>query len=93
MNLKDKLQSLSRNLKSELNFYRLVMDDPRAPKSAKLLLGIAISYALFPFDLIPDFIPVIGYLDDLVIVGGLVMLAMKLVPEEVLKENRERMTG
>lgn len=92
MNLKDKLKSLSQNLKSELKFYRLVLEDPRTPKLAEFLLGIATSYALLPFDIIPDFIPVIGYLDDVVIVGGLVMLAMKIVPKEVLTENRERMT-
>ncbi len=91
MNIKDKLKTLSQNLKSELKFYRLILEDPRTPKSAKLLLGIAISYALFPFDLIPDFIPVIGYLDDIVIVGGLAMLAMKIVPKEILKENRDSM--
>lgn len=91
MNIKDKLKTLSQNLKSELRFYRLVLEDPRTPKFAKLLLGIAISYTLLPFDLIPDFIPVIGYLDDVVIVGGLVMLAMKIVPKEILKENRDMM--
>lgn len=91
INIKNKLKSFPQNLKSELKFYRLVLEDPRTPKSAKLLLGIAISYALFPFDLIPDFIPVIGYLDDVVVVGGLAMLAMKIVPKEVLKETGERM--
>ena len=91
MNLKNRLRTLSQNLKSELNFYRLVLEDPRTPRSARLLLGMAISYVLFPFDLIPDFVPVIGYLDDVVIAGGLVLLAMKLIPKEVLRETRERL--
>jgi uncharacterized membrane protein YkvA (DUF1232 family) len=91
MNLKNRLRTLSQNLKSEFNFYRLVLEDPGTPRSARLLLGMAVSYALLPCDLIPDFIPVIGYLDDVVIVGGLVLLAMKLIPKEVLREKRERL--
>lgn len=93
MNMKDKLGGLSRKLKSEIKFHRLVLADPRTPKSAKLLLGMAIFYALLPFDLVPDFLPVIGYLDDLIIVGGLAMLAMRLIPKELVKENRERIAG
>jgi uncharacterized membrane protein YkvA (DUF1232 family) len=57
------------------------------------MLGLAVSYALCPFDLMPDFIPVIGYLDDVVIAGGLAVLALKLVPEEVLREKREEILG
>jgi len=59
---------------------------------AKVLLGMAIGYLLLPFDLIPDFIPVIGQLDDLLIVPGLIYLALKMIPDEVMAECRRKVT-
>ena len=56
---------------------------------AKVISFCAVAYALSPIDLIPDFIPVLGYLDDLIIVPVLVWLALKLVPIDVLKQSRE----
>jgi uncharacterized membrane protein YkvA (DUF1232 family) len=55
---------------------------------AKILLGLALGYLFLPFDLIPDFIPVIGQLDDLFVIPVLVFLALKLVPEQVVTEKR-----
>lgn len=55
------------------------------------MLGLAIGYLLLPFDLIPDFIPVIGYLDDAVIVPGLIYLALKMIPNEIILECREKL--
>lgn len=82
MDFVDKLKSASQSLKSNIEYFRSIRQDPRTPRLAKILLGIAIAYALCPIDLIPDFIPVIGYLDDVVIVGVLVMLGMRMVPRE-----------
>ena len=59
---------------------------------AKVLLGTAIGYLLLPFDLIPDFIPVIGQLDDLLIVPGLIYLALRMIPDEVMAECRRKVT-
>lgn len=70
--------------------YRLILADPRTPRFPKILLGLALGYALLPFDLIPDFLPVIGQLDDLVIVPGLVLLALKYIPKEVVEDCRKR---
>ena len=62
----EKLKSLGRSLKREVTVYQLVIQDKRTPKLAKLLLMLAVGYVLFPFDIIPDFIPVIGHVDDAV---------------------------
>jgi uncharacterized membrane protein YkvA (DUF1232 family) len=83
------LRDTAARLKTELAVYRRVLRHPRTPLLAKVLLGLAIGYALLPFDLIPDFIPVLGHLDDLVIVPGLVILALWLIPKEVVAECRK----
>jgi len=64
--------------------------DPRVPWYAKAVAACVVAYALSPIDLIPDFIPVLGYLDDLVIVPLGIIAAVKLVPEELMAEFRER---
>ena len=64
--------------------------DPRTPWHAKLLAGAVAAYALSPIDLIPDFVPVLGYLDDLLLVPLGIWFALKLVPEEVRREARNR---
>jgi uncharacterized membrane protein YkvA (DUF1232 family) len=86
----DRLKTIGRTVKRELVVYQLVRKDERTPKLAKWLLGLAIGYTLLPFDLIPDFIPVIGHLDDVIIVPALVIVALKLIPENVLAECRRK---
>jgi uncharacterized membrane protein YkvA (DUF1232 family) len=86
--LKNKLINIAKNIKNELTIYRLVFKDKRTPVFAKILLGLALGYLLLPFDLIPDFIPVIGQIDDAIIVPGLIYLALKLIPAEIIEEHR-----
>ncbi len=89
----DALKSTARRVTHEFKVYRLVLTDHRTPKLAKVLLGLALGYAALPFDLIPDFIPVIGHLDDLIIVPGLVFMALKMIPKEVVEDCRARVDG
>jgi len=63
---------------------------PQTPLFAKILLGLAVAYLLLPFDLIPDFIPVLGQLDDVLIVPGLIYLALKMIPDDVVAECRQQ---
>ena len=84
------LKNMAKTLKKELKTYRLVISDKRTQRLAKLLLGLAIGYALMPFDIIPDFIPIIGHLDDALIIPLLVIIALKMIPKEVIEDCRER---
>jgi uncharacterized membrane protein YkvA (DUF1232 family) len=86
----DQLKAIGRTLKHELKVYQLVLKDPRTPKLAKWLLGLAVGYTLLPFDLIPDFIPIVGHLDDVIIIPGLVFLALKFIPAEIVAECRHK---
>ena len=68
----------------------LALRDPRVPWYAKALAGIVVAYTLSPVDLIPDFIPVFGYVDDLVLIPAGIYLTLKLIPREVMEEYRQR---
>ena len=85
--LASKLRELGRQLKARVLYYRAIYRDPRTPFLARALLWLAVGYALLPFDLIPDFLPVIGHLDDLVIIPALILVAMRMVPPAVREEH------
>ena len=85
-------KDLARAFKRELTVYRRVLADVRTPRAAKIFLGLAVGYLCMPFDLIPDFIPVLGHLDDAVIVPGLVYLALRFVPRGLVAEHRTNVT-
>jgi uncharacterized membrane protein YkvA (DUF1232 family) len=76
--------------KREHIIYQRVLKDERTPIRAKVFLALAIGYLCMPFDLIPDFIPVIGRLDDAVIVPTLVFIAVRSLPREIVSEYREQ---
>lgn len=80
----------ARALKRETLALYFAVRDPRTPLAAKLLAGIVVAYALSPIDLIPDFIPVLGYLDDLILVPLGIAICLRLIPEPVLAEARLR---
>lgn len=80
----------ARRLKSELYALYFAYRDPRSPAHAKILAALIVGYAFSPIDLIPDFIPVLGYLDDVILVPLGIALAIRMIPAEVLAESRER---
>jgi uncharacterized membrane protein YkvA (DUF1232 family) len=86
-----KRESLASRLKYEVNVYRRVITHPRCPGIARICLGAAVAYALSPVDIIPDFIPVLGYLDDIIILPALVFIALRSLPEGLVDEVRAGM--
>ncbi len=84
---------LGQAVKDELSVYRLVLADPRTPRAARVLLGIAVAYLLSPIDLIPDFIPVLGQIDDLIVIPALVAAAVRMVPPVVMEESRAEVSS
>lgn len=90
MKLFDRLKKKTTALKAETVAIYLCLKDHRTPLFAKILIVLTISYALSPIDLIPDFIPIFGYLDDLVILPLMISVSIKLIPKEVLTECRKK---
>lgn len=86
MEQKEKLRQLAEDIPALC----LAMKEKDTPFLAKMLAGTAVIYALSPIDLIPDFIPVIGYLDDLILLPLLVALTLKLIPDETFERCREQ---
>ena len=80
----EKLKAIAAQLKAEFDFYKRLQKHPQTPKLAKALLWLAIGYLLMPFDLIPDFLPVIGQLDELIIIPILLYWALKLTPPDII---------
>ena len=85
-----KLRAWARALKGEILALWFAIRDPRTPWPARLLGALVIGYAISPIDLIPDFIPVIGHLDDLIILPVLIWLALRLIPRDVITECRKQ---
>lgn len=82
MDLKEK----SKKIKTDIPAIFIALNKKETPLIAKIVAGITIGYALSPIDLIPDFVPVLGYLDDLIILPFLATLTIKLIPEDVFKK-------
>jgi uncharacterized membrane protein YkvA (DUF1232 family) len=78
------------NLKTEVHAVYLASKNPRVPWYAKVLMALIIGYAICPIDLIPDFIPVLGQLDDLIVVSAGIALVIKMIPKNVMEECRQK---
>src|ERR1700741_1068230 len=84
------IKSWARDLKRDSYALYLASRDPRVPWYARALAVAIAAYALSPIDLIPDFIPVIGYLDDALLLPALIWLAVRMLPRDVLDDCREK---
>jgi uncharacterized membrane protein YkvA (DUF1232 family) len=82
------IEAKSQAMKSNLGVIYLAFKHHRTPWYTKVLIVLVVSYALSPVDLIPDFIPVLGYLDDLILIPAGIALAVKLIPEDIIAECR-----
>ena len=89
MNLKER----TGKLKTDLPALFLALKDRETPVLTKVFAGIAVAYALSPVDLIPDFIPVLGYLDDVILLPVLIVITVKLIPAPVLERCRAQSEG
>ena len=80
----------ARQLKIEVYALYLAYQDPRVPWVARIFTACVVAYAFSPIDLIPDFIPIIGYLDDLILIPLGIKIALSMIPIEVMNESREK---
>ena len=83
---KEKLRLIAR----DANVLWIAARDPRTPRMAKVVVGLVAAYAISPVDIIPDFLPLIGWLDDFVVVPFGIRYAMRLIPPDLLAEFRAR---
>ncbi len=85
-----RLKSWARSIRRDVHALYLASRNPRVPWYAKALALVVAGYALSPIDVIPDFIPVLGYLDDVILVPLGIWLVIRLIPPDVMAEHRER---
>lgn len=86
----DTLREKSDRLRAEIRALVMAYRDPRTPWYARVCTALVLAYALSPIDLIPDFIPVLGYLDDLVLIPLGITLTLRLMPPQVMQDAREK---
>ncbi len=86
----DRLKVRAKTLKKEILTIFYAYQDKDLKWLPKVILFITIAYALSPIDLIPDFIPILGYFDDLIILPFLILLSIKLIPSDIIKRAREK---
>lgn len=88
-----RIRDAAQRLKTDIPAVFLALKDPDTPVVAKVLAALTVGYALSPIDLIPDFIPVLGYLDDILIMPAMVALTVKCIPDDVWARSREKAAG
>jgi len=89
MNLKER----AKKLKTDIPAVFIAMKKEETPVGAKIIAGLTVAYALSPIDLIPDFIPVLGYIDDIILLPALVALTIRMIPSDVFDACRKEAEG
>jgi uncharacterized membrane protein YkvA (DUF1232 family) len=87
------IKHIKNTILTNILLYQKLIKDKRTPKISKLLLCAAVAYTLSPIDLIPDFIPIIGYLDDLIIVPTLVAAAIRFIPKSLIADIKNEISA
>lgn len=87
------LKEQAKKLKKDIPTIFLVLKDKDTPMIAKVFAGITVAYALSPVDFIPDFIPVLGYLDDIVLLPLLIALTIRFIPKDIFERDRQLAEG
>ncbi len=88
-----KLKERAQKIKTDIPAVFIALKKKETPLLPKLVAAITVGYALSPIDIIPDFIPILGYLDDLIILPALITLTIKLLPEDILRQSRLEAEG
>ena len=87
------LKERAKKLKADIPALFLALKEQNPPLPAKLLAGITVAYALSPIDFIPDFIPLLGYLDDVILLPALVAMTIRFIPKDVWEQKRAQAEG
>ena len=87
------LKERAKKLKTDIPAVFIALKHPKTPWYAKVMAALTVAYALSPIDLVPDFIPVLGYLDDVLILPAMVVLTLKFIPKEVYRECQIQAEG
>ena len=90
MGITERIKTWARRIKRDAVTLWFAYRDPRTPLAVKALCAFVVAYALSPIDLIPDFIPVLGYVDDALLLPALIWLAVKLLPPVVIEDSRTK---
>ena len=88
-----RLKEKAKKIKKDIPVVFLCLKDKNTPITAKIFAAITVGYALSPIDLIPDFIPVLGYIDDVILLPLMIMLTVKVIPKNVWEENKVKTEG
>ena len=88
-----KVKERAKKIKADIPTVFLALKDKDTPVTAKVFAGVTVVYALSPIDLVPDFIPVLGYLDDVILLPALIALTIKFIPKDIWERNRRLAEG
>lgn len=91
MKIFQKIQVLAKTLKRDVMVLWFALKNPLTPMIAKVIAFLTVAYALSPIDLIPDFIPLLGYLDDFIVIPVLVAITLRLIPDNVMSQSRAQL--